>query len=144
MSITINYVDDFCGVFIDQITGDEIHNVCKAGYSCVLYLDVDETVASRCRELKKALGETCSNSFDQCVAGVECLENEYQTLTCGGMSFWSGNLYSINTWTKVDFDVDIVLLAVGIILLTIWFTIFIIMLLEHRRGLTAVAKTIDY
>lgn len=116
MNVTIEYVDpgEPCGIF--NLTN---HYVCKLGAAC--YRTAGMT--TRCLVVTKNEGDTCRIGYNDCLFRYPCVRNEYEIMTCNGITRWMGTPACIlenTTQTIHSVGTNTNYLAGGVFLILIW------------------------
>lgn len=124
---------EVCGIF----NGGQEHRVCIDGLTCTQYIldDTSGTISKKCLMTRRAPGDPCNDQYLQCGAGLDCLANEWEELTCGGTTGWSGNDASIlNTRVAIShYQISYTMIFSGVCIL------LVDVLVVSRRWLFAVS-----
>jgi hypothetical protein len=51
---------------------------------------------------------------------MQCLMNQYEVMTCNGVSYWRGNPYLTGRRTEGAFQLDFIVLGAGGLLTMLW------------------------
>lgn len=137
---SMNYVQGYilyanegeeCGVTPLQNASYNLYKVCHNELSCVGTLNHDATFSYQCQRIKKGLGEQCSTYIDECANGLLCLKNEYEVFTCGGTSFWRGNIYGTKINSLATYETRFYLNTISLILLGFWILLLVFIIVGY-------------
>jgi len=123
-------VGDECGPVRLENSSSTLHKVCHKNLACLGTLNHDATFSYQCQKIKKAIGEKCSVYLNECADSLTCIMNEYEVLTCGGASFWRGNIYGSNTNSIAVYETRYYLNTISLILIGFWFLLLLLMFIN--------------
>jgi hypothetical protein len=143
---SITYVDEgvSCGIFTVINSQLRNHKVCDDNLACTeQYFDENqETTIKKCSSVQLAPGAVCNPLYRTCAGNIDCLRNENEEYTCGGVIVWDGNDAAINTNIIVTttFQPNIALVVIGIILILVDILIYMYVFKYKKNR----KKTVSY